>query len=107
MWPWGVVDLDRGEIDSIQGRAGHHPDRDHSRIVAPQGFESASYTVTRNRSSSASFVRPKYTRFVRTTRVRSFGGSTQALVPVKPVCPNASSLKNGRDRKSTRLNSSH
>jgi hypothetical protein len=36
------VDVDRGDIDPVRGRAGHHPDRDHGRIVAPQGRASVS-----------------------------------------------------------------
>ena len=37
-----VVDLDRGDVDPIRRRSGHHPDCDHVRIVAPQGLASAS-----------------------------------------------------------------
>src|SRR5205823_4325424 len=91
-----AVDVDRGNIDPIHRRPGHHSDRDHRRIVARQGLASAWYTATRKRPTSSSLSRPKYTRFVRRTSVRSFAGSTHTLVPVNPVCPNASSLKNGR-----------
>ena len=37
-----AIEVDRRDIDPVDGRPGHHPDSDHGRIVARQGLATAS-----------------------------------------------------------------
>ena len=73
-----LAELDRRRVHAVGRRAGHDPDRDHA---------AASCTAMRKRYIASSFARPKYTRFVRRTTVRSARGSIQSDVPVNPVWP--------------------
>src|SRR6266545_7217635 len=57
------VERDRRRVDAVRGRTGHEARRDHA--------AAASWTAMRKRYMASSFVRPKYTRFVRRITVRS------------------------------------
>src|SRR6267143_2922230 len=66
--PRAGLDLDRGQVDAVARGPGHHSHGDHWSIVLA---ETASCTAMRKRYIASSFARPKYTRFVRRTTVRS------------------------------------